>query len=296
MSARASATSVKGAASPLAPLNTPAAGSDPQPGTVTASKLQPIKPPQLLSTAVQPTTLGAAALHAPNALSSSPQPATGSAALSVAPPSASAAPLRVPPLPHWFVVFYAIIKDTDGRDKALKALQYGMRYVRWLMKQSPQRTQQAMALLIAVSHLTTAGSLPSSAAAKSQPAAITDAMMRASSAGSAATAVSRTQSPGVSVPLLLSHITVPLSLVEQLTAGVNQRLDVLAGTFSVIRKGIRLFKWSLTQHAAHRPSQQHEPTHLIHAQSDANARQVLGRRSLRCRDSTCHVTNAQLLC
>ena len=177
---------------------------------------------------------------------------SGGSGTSSSAPAPPAAPVQVTPaLPHWFVVFYAIIKDTDGRDKALKALQYGMRYVRWLMKQSPHRTQQVVAISIALTQLVTGRALLASSSKQQHatdtvvtrlPAAAIS--LPAATAMSASTAAAgSTTAATVDVPLLLSHITVPLSLVEQLIAASTQRLELLSGTFSTIRKGIRLFKW-----------------------------------------------------
>ena len=241
-------------------LNSPAAGSDPKPDTVLPTKLVTVKPPHT-SGRPQPA---ASQPQPPSALTSGPGGNSSAGASSGSGTSgvhsSAPPPLRVPPLPHWFVVFYAVIKDTDGRDKALKALQYGMRYVRWLMKQSPHRTQQAVALLAAIVQLATARSLPGSLS-KQQPHTVDRAVARLPSAAistAAAPLAAPTASATIDVPLPF-HITVPLSLVDPLIAAIAQRLELLSGTFSTIRKGIRLFKWSDHNTPLH---QQHRHQHL----------------------------------
>ena len=233
------------AAPPAVPLNSPTVGSNPATGTVLPSKLTTVKPPQARPHQ-QHASGGSGSGGGNSSSSSSSGSSTSSSGSSISGPPPLVAPLRVPALPHWFVVFYALIKDTDGRDKALKALQYGMRYVRWLMKQSPHRTQQVMAVLIAVAQLAIARS-PSTPAHSKQQQVTDTATARLPSAHTSTTSITTTAAPGasptVTVPLLLSHITIPLSLVDHLAAAITQRLDLLSGTFSTIRKGIRLFKW-----------------------------------------------------
>ena len=242
---------VNSSSPPLHHLNSPAAGSDPNPSTVLPSKLVTIKPPQSQTQQQQQN----AASKLSQTLSQPPpppQPTTspqlasiGSAAPPSAPPS-----LRPPGLPHWFVVFYAIIKDTDGRDKALKALQYGLRYVKWAMKQSPHRTQQVVAVVLAIAQLATAHTAfgsPSKLPPQPQHATVNRAIVRLPTVAASSTTTRKAGSAS-DVALPFTHITVPLTLVEQLIAAITQRIDLLTSTFSVIRKGIRLFKWQSKQH------------------------------------------------
>ena len=130
------------------------------------------------------------------------------------------------------MVFYAVIKDTDGRDKALKALQYGLRYVRWAMKQQPAATTT---LLIAALRMYEAAGNPlgppSMKAAAVAPAAASGIQAVSTTSGPASSAFS---------PTLL----VPLSAVDFLLGQVTSRMDGLTSVISTTRKTIRLFKWS----------------------------------------------------
>ena len=125
-------------------------------------------------------------------------------------------------MPHWFLVFYAVIKDTDGRDKALKALQYGLRYLRWLMKQQPQATAQLLQAALTVH------------SAVGSPLGDPQPQVSVASKATSAVAASIPSSPS----LLL-----PLSTVDFVLAQLTSRMDGLTAVIGATRKTIRLFKW-----------------------------------------------------
>ena len=102
----------------------------------------------------------------------SERPAASPSPAGPAAPSAAAA-ASPPALPRSFVVFYAVIKDTDGRDKALKCLQYGLRYLRWSIRQRPRSAALLAAGLLRLWQ--SAASLPGSHALL--PASAVDAAL-----------------------------------------------------------------------------------------------------------------------
>lgn len=112
-----------------------------------------------------------------------------------------------PPLPKAFRAFYTLIRDTDGRDKALKFLQYAFRYLKYLTVHNKELADSIICMLLASPECR---SLAQAFASKSKAAVASNQL---------------------STAVLL---------------GWTERLDLWAGSFSQARKVIRLFKWCYT--------------------------------------------------
>jgi hypothetical protein len=195
------------------------------------------------------------------------------AAVSVVPAPPSVAPISPPPaaasshtalLPRWFLIILAILRETDGRDKLAKCVQYGSRTFAILLRQLPAAiwwigfaskhlregrfAPIGRAINILLSNAPTAAAAAAATAVAVAEPALQAASAANGSSSSGAVVVARSSFSAALRSSYLADTSLFRARLETnpLYNGALSRIAVLSAALSSGRRVIRLLKWTYT--------------------------------------------------